>query len=58
MDFIIKVTIGLFIFSIFLLFFKTTKKVSLNYYKIPHKEYQKEINNINEIPEIIWKIKK
>jgi len=31
MDFIVKFTIGLFIFSILLLFFKATKKMSKNY---------------------------
>lgn len=33
MDFIIKFTITLFIFSILLLFFKSTKKLSENYYE-------------------------
>ena len=33
MDFIVKFTIGLFIFSILLLFFKSTKKLSENYYE-------------------------
>ena len=31
MDFIVKFTIGLFIFAILLLFFKATKKMSKNY---------------------------
>ena len=31
MDFIIKLTIGLFIFCIFVLFFKSTKQMSKNY---------------------------
>lgn len=31
MDLIVKLTIGLFIFSILLLFFKATKKMSKNY---------------------------
>lgn len=33
MDFIIKFTISLFIFSVLLLFFKSTKKMSENYYE-------------------------
>lgn len=33
MDFIVKFTIGLFIFSVMLLFFKSTKKLSENYYE-------------------------
>lgn len=42
MDFIIKFAIGLFIFSIMLLFFKSTKKLSENYY-----EKSLLINDIN-----------
>ena len=33
MDFVIKFTIGLFVFSVMLLFFKSTKKLSENYYE-------------------------
>lgn len=55
MDFIVKFTIGLFIFSILLLFFKSTKKLSENYYEkslIIDNENKK-----NKEPEIKWKIK-
>lgn len=60
MDFIIQFTIGLFIFSILLLFFKSTKKLSENYYEksiiVNNKNNKnKEINNIN-INDIKWKI--
>lgn len=42
MDFVIKFAIGLFIFSVMLLFFKSTKKLSENYY-----EKSLLINDIN-----------
>ena len=61
MDTIVKFTIGLFIFSIFLLFFKITKKVSLNYHT--SSKNNQSINNnqkktINDIDtsKIQWKI--
>jgi hypothetical protein len=44
MDFIIKITIGLFLFSLLLLFFKTTKKMSKNYLERP----LQELHNIKE----------
>lgn len=45
MDFIVKFTIGLFVFSVMLLFFKSTKKLSENY-------YEKSINVNNHEEEI------
>lgn len=42
MDFVIKFAIGLFIFSVMLLFFRSTKKLSENYY-----EKSLLINDIN-----------
>ena len=58
MDFIVKFTIGLFIFSILLLFFKSTKKLSENYYEksLMINQKNKESNKSNE-SEIKWKIK-
>jgi hypothetical protein len=59
MDNIVKFTIALFIFSIFLLFFKITKKVSLNYQTVNktniNNTQKKDINNI-DISNIKWKI--
>lgn len=43
MDFIVKFTIGLFLFSVMLLFFKSTKKISENYY-----EKSLLINDVNK----------
>jgi hypothetical protein len=61
MDSIVKFTIGLFVFSIFLLFFKITKKVSLNYHttisnntKLNNNQ-KKDINQI-DASKIKWKI--
>lgn len=42
MDFVIKFAFGLFIFSVMLLFFRSTKKMSENYY-----EKSLLINDIN-----------
>ena len=58
MDFIVKFTIGLFLFSILLLFFKSTKKLSENYYEksLMINQKNKESNESNE-SEIKWKIK-
>ena len=59
MDYIVKFTIGLFIFSILLLFFKSTKKLSENYYRnsmISEKDNKKIEKKIN-VNEIKWKIK-
>jgi len=59
MDYIVKFTIGLFIFSILLLFFKSTKKLSENYYSnsmISEKDNKKIEKKIN-VNEIKWKIK-
>ena len=58
MDFIVKFTIGLFVFSILLLFFKSTKKLSENYYEksLMINQKNKESNKSNE-SEIKWKIK-
>jgi len=58
MDFIVKFTIGLFLFSILLLFFKSTKKLSENYYEksLMINQKNKESNKSNE-SEIKWKIK-
>ncbi|SVC40351.1 uncharacterized protein METZ01_LOCUS293205 [marine metagenome] len=59
MDTIVKFTISLFIFSIFLLFFKITKKVSLNYQNINNKNIDNnKKQDINEIDtsQIKWKI--
>ena len=59
MDTIVKFTIALFIFSIFLLFFKITKKVSLNYQNINNKNIDNnKKQDINEIDtsQIKWKI--
>ena len=60
MDSIVKFTIALFIFSIFLLFFKITKKVSLNYHTSINNQninnnQKKDINNI-DASKIKWKI--
>jgi len=59
MDTIVKFTIALFIFSIFLLFFKITKKVSLNYQTVNKTDInnteKKNINNI-DTSNIKWKI--
>jgi len=59
MDTIVKFTIALFIFSIFLLFFKITKKVSLNYQTVNktsiNNTEKKNINNI-DTSNIKWKI--
>jgi hypothetical protein len=59
MDNIVKFTIALFIFSIFLLFFKITKKVSLNYQTVNktsiNNTEKKNINNI-DTSNIKWKI--
>jgi hypothetical protein len=61
MDSIVKFTIALFIFSIFLLFFKITKKVSLNYHtsinnnQNINNNQKKDINNI-DTSKIKWKI--
>ena len=59
MDSIVKFTIALFIFSIFLLFFKITKKVSLNYQTVNktsiNNTEKKNINNI-DTSNIKWKI--
>jgi len=59
MDTIVKFTIALFIFSIFLLFFKITKKVSLNYQTVNktsiNNTQKKNINNI-DTSNIKWKI--
>jgi len=62
MDNIVKFTIALFIFSIFLLFFKITKKVSLNYQTVNktnktniNNTQKKDINNI-DASKIKWKI--
>ena len=59
MDTIVKFTISLFIFSIFLLFFKITKKVSLNYQNINNKNIdnnkKQDINDI-DTSQIKWKI--
>ena len=66
MDSIVKFTIALFIFSIFLLFFKITKKVSLNYHTSNNNlnvnnnqninnNQNKDINNI-DTSKIKWKI--
>ena len=59
MDTIVKFTISLYIFSIFLLFFKITKKVSLNYQNINNKNIDNnKKQDINEIDtsQIKWKI--
>jgi len=45
MDSIVKFTIGLFIFSIFLLFFKITKKLSLNYHTTISNNTNNNTNN-------------
>lgn len=63
MDFIIKFTIGLFIFSIMLLFFKSTKKLSENYYDkslVMNDIHEKKDNKPNkqyDINSIKFKIK-
>ena len=54
MDFIVKFTIGLFIFSVLLLFFKSTKKLSENYYE---KSLMINQKNKESKEEIKWKIK-
>lgn len=58
MDTIVKFTISLFIFSIFLLFFKITKKVSLNYQNINNKniDNNNNKNNDTDTSQIKWKI--
>tara|TARA_B110000285_G_scaffold190263_1_gene217408 strand:- start:50 stop:241 length:192 start_codon:yes stop_codon:yes gene_type:complete len=61
MDSIVKFTIGLFIFSIFLLFFKITKKLSLNYQTTisnntnSNNNQKQDINQI-DASKITWKI--
>jgi len=51
MDFIVKFTIGLFIFSLFLLFFKSTKKLTNGYMDGYINKYQDfhEIMNMEEM---------
>ena len=72
MDFIVKFTIGLFIFSLFLLFFKSTKSLTKNYQKKSYFDLNKIIteeideknrfdpnlprNFLQNPDDIIWKI--
>ena len=55
MDFIVKFTIGLFIFSLFLLFFKTTKTLTKGYMNGYINKYQDfhEVMNKEEMEEAV-----